>query len=144
VDLPGTHDPTGAGRLVHPWAHASQDAVLKAAVSPVAPKVVATSAVDSTAHHRVVISIANDTSAVPKVADSNVSASQVRPITDVVNVTVMRAAQNGNAVTATGLPVLRADMGMHADREWTATASPAHPSIGSKAAVRRGPRSIRV
>src|SRR3954454_12729125 len=87
VDLPGTHDPTGAGRQVHPWVHA-----LKAAVTPAAPKVItttedvlrvhhrdmATIAIVSLAHPRVVASNANVINAAPKEVDLSASDSLAR------------------------------------------------------------------
>jgi hypothetical protein len=87
VDLPGTHDPTGAGRQVHPWAH-----VLKAVVTPAAPKVVTTTedvsmvrrldmvtiAIVLPAHPMVVASNANAINAAPKEVDSSASDSLAR------------------------------------------------------------------
>jgi len=47
VDLPAAQDPTGVGRLVHQWAHAT-----KAGITPVATEMVAMIAAGSMAHDR--------------------------------------------------------------------------------------------
>ena len=67
VALTDTHDSRDAGRQVHRWAHASKAAVAKIAVSPVVPKVVATSAAVSTVHRHDAVSIANVSPVRPKV-----------------------------------------------------------------------------
>jgi hypothetical protein len=73
-DLPGTHDPTGAGRQVHQWARA-----LKAAVTPVAPKVVAMTAAVSMVHHRDMVTIAIVSPAHLKVVTLNANATNAAP-----------------------------------------------------------------
>jgi hypothetical protein len=68
---------------------------------------------------------------------STASDSLARPIVHVLNVTVMRGAQNDSATNATDLPVPRAAAG------WIASASPVHSKVVAlRAPVRRVLHSI--
>ena len=121
VGLTDTHDSTGAGRQVHLWAHDSKAAVLKVADTPVAPKVVATSAAASTAHPRDAVTIENVSPARRKVVGLNANALSVDPKADDSNVndSLARAAANSNA---SDLQV------RHVDEVLNANASQARPN----------------
>jgi hypothetical protein len=137
----------GAGRQGHRWVRGS---IAKIAISPVAPKVVASSigvsmvhhrdatsiAIDSPARRRAVASNANATRVVPTVrasnaigspahaaANSNATVSQVRPNVAASNAAGSNVGQNNDITNATDFPVLPATA------QWTASALPARPSV---------------
>jgi len=125
VALPATHDWRGAGHQVHQWAHASQSAVAKTAVSPVVPKVVASNAAVSMVHRPGATTIASVLQVRRKVAGTNASATHVDPNTVDLNVSVsaVRAVVNSNA---NDLQV------HHAGAATIGTASPVGPIAGAK------------
>jgi len=136
VDLREVHEPTPDGGQVHPSGRVSKAAVLMIAISPVAPKDVATSAAISMARHRGADMQARNVGA------RNANASQVLAITGAPNETVTRAAPMGNALSAIDLPVLPVGT------KWNANGSPAHPTVVALMAhgphVLHAPHSIRV
>jgi hypothetical protein len=123
VALKDTHDSRGAGRQVHPWAHASKVVAAMIAVLPAAPKVAASNAAASMVHRHDVVTIASALQDRPKVVATNANAMHVGPkVVDLsANASLARAAVNSNAI------VMQVH---HADADTIVTASPDRPIAG--------------